>query len=864
MSTDLRSNATPSPYAHLKAPNWSALGITGAQPAARTFEDFYLSPELLQALAEVGYKNPTTVQSSCLPLVLAGLDLIVQSQTGTGKTAAFAVPVLELLEPGTRRVEALVLTPTRELARQVADEFIRLGKHKRVPVACIYGGTGFKQQLDELEEAQIVCATPGRLLDLIQRKALTLDHLKMLVLDEADEMLNMGFEKELDAIIELLPDARQSLLFSATVGEDIKRIASHILTYPEFVSLSGAEVAARQVTHSYFMVAGVGRLWDLNRVIELENPESAIVFCNTKDDSVLVASALKKQGYAADVLNGDLPQKDREQTLASLKAGRLRFLVATDVAARGIDISDLTHVINFALPESPESYIHRTGRTGRAGRSGVAISLVSPREIGTYYLLRRIYKLTLEERTLPTPEQLILVREQRALEDLLTQLSKEEVSTQEQQPIAARLLESPNALEHVAKLLTLYKQLADQRGAQEAPVNGELDELALRARADVAPVVAPVAHKGNGVAKPAALVARAEVVQPAPVVEAAPVVEVAPVVEAPPVVEAAPVVEAEVVVEAAPAAEVAAEPEGEEPEDGGGEEDRKGGRRRRRRRRRTDAFGLDALTDEVEAEERREAVSKVAPAKAEAPKAEPVKAEAPKVEAPRPAPVKVEPAKVEAAPAKVEAAPVKVEAPKAAPAPAKAEPAPAKVEPAPVKAEPAKAGEGEEEGERRGGRGRRSRGGRGRNRGRGGNGNGGNGGGGGERGRGRAEDDLDSLQIDLGGEDDGPEVAEPVAQASAPAVAGSDEEVLRRIHAPKEMIRLHINVGTSKLENAEELVEMLCDLAGMDPEDFGRVEMFRRFCYVEAREDMVEDIIEAVNGHDCDGVTLKAAPARNP
>lgn len=393
-----------SPFAHIKAPNWSTDGMTAAKQVAKTFADFHLGDEIRKALDEVGYVNPTPVQSSCLPLVLAGLDLIVQSQTGTGKTAAFAIPTLEMLEPGTRQVEALILAPTRELAKQIQAEFDRLGTHKKVPVACVYGGTGFQQQYDDLENAQVVCATPGRLLDLLKRKALSLEHLKLFILDEADEMLNMGFEKELDAIVEFLPETRQSLLYSATVGEDIKRISSHILTYPEFVSISGDNIAAKEVEHIYYMVTGLGRLWDLNRVIEVEQPESAIVFCNTRDDSFLVANFLRKQGYVADVLNGDLPQKDREKTLARLRKGELRFLVATDVAARGIDISDLSHVLNFSLPESPETYVHRTGRTGRAGKKGVALSLISPREIGTFYFLRRIYKMELIERQLPTVE----------------------------------------------------------------------------------------------------------------------------------------------------------------------------------------------------------------------------------------------------------------------------------------------------------------------------------------------------------------------------------------------------------------------------------------------------------------------------
>jgi ATP-dependent RNA helicase DeaD len=728
------NGAKPSAFSHIKAPNWSAQGVAEGKPAAKTFHDFFLGPELCRALDDVKYKTPTPVQAACLPLVLAGLDLIIQSQTGTGKTAAFAIPTLEMLEPGTKKVEALILAPTRELAQQIKVEFDRLGVHKQIPVACVYGGTGFQQQYDELEDAQIVCATPGRLLDLVNRKALSLEHLKIFILDEADEMLNMGFEKELDAIVELLPETRQSLLFSATVGEDIKRISSHILTWPEFVSISGDNIAAREVEHVYYMVTGLGRLWDLNRVIDVEQPESAIIFCNTRDDSFLVSNFLRKQGYVADVLNGDLPQKEREQTLGRLRRGELRFLVATDVAARGIDISDLSHVLNFSLPDSPETYVHRTGRTGRAGRSGVAISLISPREIGTYYFLRRVYKMHLVERVLPSAEEILRLKTERAAEALVAQLQGDaSLDAAEALPLAALVLASPDAPQLVARLLTAY-----QRQATAAPpVDPDLviDEAALRARpAAINGAAAPA--RPSAAAAPAAAPAPKAAPAPREAIRAPEVI----VAEALAAEEAAEeIVEEIVAVAAAAIAEVEEEEEAALPPliaeaEERGEDD--GGRRRRRRRRggrrgeRGEA-GVDDNLDDLE----------IALVDEDAP------------------PARVEPA----------------------PAPKKAAPAPRK--PAPVHEEP--------------------------------------------------------------------EVAS----------ADEQEEVLRRIHAPKEMVRLHINVGSQKLETEADLLKELCELAGMDPEDFGEVTLRRRFCYVEVREDMVDDVIEAVKGHQYDGVTLKAAPA---
>ena len=381
----------------------------------KSFEEFYLSDDLKRALKAIRYVEPTPVQASSIPLIMAGIDLIVQSQTGTGKTAAFAIPVIDMLEPDPGQLEVLVLAPTRELAKQVSEEFSRLSQYKQIEATAIYGGAAYEPQLRALKKAQIVCATPGRLLDLLKQGEMSLAGLRFLILDEADEMLSMGFERDLRAILEYLPEDRQSLLFSATVTEEIKSLAGSMLFYPEFLSFSSDSVVNEDVTHTYYPVAGVGRMRDLIKVLEYEEPETAIVFANTKDDTFLVTNFLKRHGYSAEVLNGDLPQPEREKTLRSLRAGEINYLVATDVAARGIDITDLSHVINYVLPDTPEVYVHRTGRTGRAGNKGQAISLVSPAEMGPFIQVRKHTDVELQERELPTTQDIVRAKQARAV-----------------------------------------------------------------------------------------------------------------------------------------------------------------------------------------------------------------------------------------------------------------------------------------------------------------------------------------------------------------------------------------------------------------------------------------------------------------
>jgi len=386
--------------------------------APPTFDLLPLSADIRKAIDALGYKTPTPVQMSVFEPAVRGRSLVVQARTGTGKTAAFGLPIVDaLVKKSSAHVQALILTPTRELALQVARELENLSKFRELAIVPIYGGAPMEKQVQSLKAgAQIVVGTPGRVLDHLRRTTFDPSHVKALVLDEADEMLSMGFAKELNAIVEFLPKERQGLYFSATLPPDIERLAASHLKEPEWITLSSDSVGALSIQHFVYMWRSGDKRQELVRIIEVENPESAVIFCNTKDETERVAEALQAKGYDAEWLNGDLDQKERERIMAKTREGKLRFLVATDVAARGIDISHLTHVINADFPESAEAYVHRTGRTGRAGRTGTAISIVGPKDVGNIYILRLTYKIRPLERQLPTQGEL----KTRAEQDLIT------------------------------------------------------------------------------------------------------------------------------------------------------------------------------------------------------------------------------------------------------------------------------------------------------------------------------------------------------------------------------------------------------------------------------------------------------------
>jgi ATP-dependent RNA helicase DeaD len=372
--------------------------------------------EIQRGIRELGWSSPTAVQEKVVPVMRTGRDLIVQAHTGSGKTGAFGIPIAERLDPNEARCQALVLAPTRELANQVASEVAALGRHKGVRGVPIYGGVGYQQQIEAIEAgAHIVVGTPGRILDHLGAGRLSLAGVRVLVFDEADELLSLGFWPDMREILKYLPRQRQSCLFSATIPERVRSLARVFLVDPEFVSLSEGQIAPQEIEHFYVVTTAQEKDANLVRMLEFEEPESAIIFCNTKDDVRYVTAYLQRRGFDADQISGDLSQAAREEAMGKIKSGRLRFLVATDVAARGIDISDLSHVIGYAAPDSPEVYVHRTGRTGRAGKAGVALSLVSGFDIGNFRYLQAVNKIEIRERRLPSEAEILERRRQRLM-----------------------------------------------------------------------------------------------------------------------------------------------------------------------------------------------------------------------------------------------------------------------------------------------------------------------------------------------------------------------------------------------------------------------------------------------------------------
>ncbi len=372
------------------------------------FAQLSLAPELLRALSEAGYETPSPIQAECIPPWLEGRDILGQAQTGTGKTAAFSLPLLQQLDLADKRVQALILAPTRELAGQVCESIKGYGKYlPGLKVLPIYGGAGFREQLQGLKQGvQVVVGTPGRILDHLQRGTLQLGDLKMLVLDEADEMLRMGFIEDVETILAETPADRRVALFSATMPREIRRVADNYLKDPVTVKIAAKTATAENISQEYYFVPGPRKLEALARIVEAEDFDAMIIFARTKQASAELADALTAAGYSASALNGDMNQQLRERTVDRLKKGSLDIVVATDVAARGLDVSRITHVLNFDLPTDLEAYVHRIGRTGRAGREGKAIALVSHKDKRLLRAIERHTRKPMTEAELPTQAQL--------------------------------------------------------------------------------------------------------------------------------------------------------------------------------------------------------------------------------------------------------------------------------------------------------------------------------------------------------------------------------------------------------------------------------------------------------------------------
>ncbi|HXZ85672.1 MAG TPA: DEAD/DEAH box helicase, partial [Myxococcota bacterium] len=384
---------------------------TGAEPPRpeppqpEELDGFDSFPEpIRRAVSEMGWSTPMPVQRRVTPIMRRGRDLIAQAMTGSGKTGAFGLPSLEIVDPALRAAQVLVLAPTRELALQIENEFRLMAKYLDVGTVAVYGGTAYGPQLDAFARGvQVVVGTPGRLLDHLGSGNLKLDKLRVLIFDEADELLSLGFWPDMREIQKYLPRRRLTGLFSATMPQRVVSLARVFLHEPDFVSLTeGGVRAPEEIEHWHYLVPAQEKEKALLRILRFEEPDSALVFCNTRDDVRSVTRFLQRNEIDADMIQGEMTQAAREAVMKRIKAGELRVLVATDVAARGIDISDLSHVISYTSPDSPEVYTHRTGRTGRAGKSGTAISLVSGLDIGNFRTLQKVNRIVIPERKLPS------------------------------------------------------------------------------------------------------------------------------------------------------------------------------------------------------------------------------------------------------------------------------------------------------------------------------------------------------------------------------------------------------------------------------------------------------------------------------
>ncbi|KOF12034.1 RNA helicase [Planococcus glaciei] len=377
----------------------------------KRFEDYKISEPILRALEGLGYTKPTEVQEKVIPSALSKTDVAVKSQTGSGKTAAFGIPICELVDWEENKPQALILTPTRELADQVKEDITNIGRFKRIKAAAVYGKQPFAYQQAELKQkCHVVVGTPGRVMDHIERGTLNLSRIEYLVLDEADEMLNMGFIEQVEAIINKLPAERTTMLFSATLPENVENLQRKYMNNPEHIEIASTETLTDRIEHSLYRVEEKKKFALLRDITIVENPDSCIIFCRTKDNVDFVVEQLEKHDYTCDKLHGGMMQEDRFAVMNEFKRGEFRYLVATDVAARGIDIDSITHVVNFDVPLEKESYVHRAGRTGRAGKKGKAITFATPYEDKFLKEIEAYIGFEIPERSAPSAEEISLAK----------------------------------------------------------------------------------------------------------------------------------------------------------------------------------------------------------------------------------------------------------------------------------------------------------------------------------------------------------------------------------------------------------------------------------------------------------------------
>ncbi|AUJ25110.1 MULTISPECIES: DEAD/DEAH box helicase [Virgibacillus] len=438
-----------------------------------TFKELGVSSPIMKALERMGFEEATPIQAETIPLALEGNDVIGQAQTGTGKTAAFGIPMIEKLDARARKIQGLVVAPTRELAIQVAEELNRLGKVKKVRAFAVYGGQQMERQIRSLKDGpQIVVATPGRLLDHMRRKTIRTEHIHTTVLDEADEMLNMGFIDDIREILKAIPEERQTLLFSATMPKEIRDIATNLMKSPKEIKVKSKEMTVENIDQYFIEIPERYKFDTLNNHLDIHSPDLAIVFSRTKKRVDEITEGLQARGYRAEGIHGDLTQGKRMSVLNKFKNGRVDVLVATDVAARGLDISGVTHVYNFDIPQDPESYVHRIGRTGRAGRTGEAISFITPREMAHLKLIEKVTKSKMKRLTPPTNHDARKGQQQVTISKIVETIETKDLNDYHQ--AANQLLEDQDAVSVIAaalKLMTKERKDTPVKISSVAPIS---------------------------------------------------------------------------------------------------------------------------------------------------------------------------------------------------------------------------------------------------------------------------------------------------------------------------------------------------------------------------------------------------------
>lgn len=464
----------------------AATPVEEAAPIAATFAELQLSEALLRAVGEAGFESPTPIQARAIPVLMTGKDLIGQAQTGTGKTAAFGLPIIQLLqslqeEEKSRDTQAIILAPTRELAVQVAGEMHAFAKHTGLRVLPVYGGQPIDRQFRALKDgAHIVVGTPGRVLDHLRRGSLNLNTIRVCVLDEADEMLALGFVDDIEAILAQMPEVRQLALFSATMPPRIAALAKKYLRQPERVAIEPARRTVETTNQTYYEVPPGKKLESLARVLDMETPGSTIVFCRTRKETDELADALRLRGYASDALHGDMAQPERDRVMRRFREGQSDLLIATDVAARGLDIDNVTHVINYDIPWDVEQYIHRIGRTGRAGRTGDAITLVEPRERRQLRQIEIMIGARIKAARIPTAADIAARRRELFKDALRETLESGEYDAQLE--TVSELAEEYDPAEVAAAALKLLWEMwvgSSDQTAEEVAVDGEQPEAGM-------------------------------------------------------------------------------------------------------------------------------------------------------------------------------------------------------------------------------------------------------------------------------------------------------------------------------------------------------------------------------------------------